>query len=179
MDFITLDTERLILRALTLDVLSEIYALPDDEICHFLGFSTKIQLEFERKRFEGGLHTFNKTFLYFQLIERQSNVIMGWCGFHTWYTDHNRAELGYSLSDDYFKRNGYMSEAIPPILAYGFQEMKLHRIEAFVGTTNVPSIKLIESNGFQYEGCMKEHYLKNGIYEDSMIYGLLHSTSTN
>lgn len=173
MNFFTLETERLTLRMITPDVMNQILQLSDGEICRFLGFSTKHELELERQRFEAGMTTFNKSFRFFQLIDREHDVLMGWCGFHTWYTSHNRAELGYLLTSDYFKKHGFMSEAIPPILAYGFHEMQLHRIEAFVGTNNVPSIKLLESNGFQYEGCMKEHYLRNGVYEDSMVYGLV------
>ncbi len=173
MKFNTLETERMTLRLITPDVMSEIYTLTDAEICRYLGLSSKHELELERQRFEAGMTTFNKSFLFFQLIDRQRDVIMGWCGYHTWYTTHNRAELGYSLSSDFFKRNGFMSEAIPPILAYGFDEMQLHRIEALVAPNNIASVKLLESNGFQYEGCMKEHYLKNDVYEDSMVYGLL------
>ena len=173
MKFSTLETDRLTLRLITPKVMTEIYSLSDTEICRYLGFSSKNELQLERQRYEAGLTTFNKSFLYFQLIDREHDVLMGWCGFHTWYTTHNRAELGYSLSSDNFKGNGFMSEAIPPILAYGFDEMKLHRIEAMVAPWNVPSVKLLESNRFQYEGCLKEHYLKNEVYEDSLVYGLL------
>lgn len=180
MKFDTLETERLTLRKMTPEVMTEVYAFSDAEICRYLGFSSTQELLLERERFEGGMTTFNKSFLFFQLIDRERDVIMGWCGFHTWYTTHNRAELGYSLSSDYFKKNGFMSEAIPPILDYGFEVMHLHRIEAMVAPNNIPSIKLLESNGFHFEGCMKEHYLKNEIYEDSMMYGSLRShRSTN
>ncbi len=37
---------------------------------------------------------------YHQLIDKKTNKVIGWCGFHTWYTDHNRAEIGYGLFDD-------------------------------------------------------------------------------
>ena len=100
---------------------------------------------------------------------------MGWCGFHTWYTDHDRAELGYGLNKDCFKRQGFMSEAIPTILEYGFKEMKLHRIEAFASSENTASIKLLKSNNFEKEGLLKEHYLINGIHEDSEVYALIKS----
>lgn len=173
MEFSSLETDRLTLRKITPEVLKEIYAMSDTEIRRILGFSSNQELQQERHRFEAGMTTFNKSFIFFQLIDRERDELMGWCGYHTWYTAHNRAELGYLLTSDYFKKHGFMSEAIPPILAYGFNEMKLHRIEAMVSPNNVPSIKLLEYNGFQYEGCMKEHYLKNDVYEDSMVYGLL------
>ena len=170
-----LHTDRLILRAITPEVYHYIFRLDDAEVMAFFGCSTSDELELERARLNKGLNTFNKTFLYFQLIEKTTNKIIGWCGFHTWYTDHDRAELGYGLNQDRFKQKGFMSEAIPPILEYGFTEMKLHRIEAFTSPTNTPSIKLLNTNHFQPEGLMKEHYLKDGVYEDSAIYALLKS----
>jgi ribosomal-protein-alanine N-acetyltransferase len=66
-----------------------------------------------------------------------------------------------------------MSEAVSRVIRYGFEEMKLFRIEAFVHPTNAPSIKIIEKNGFFYEGHKKQDYLVDGVYEDSLVYGLL------
>lgn len=175
MQFTTLETDRLILRAINPDVYQHVFGLPRNEAKIFFGYDTDVQLNNERKRFEKGLQTYNKTFLYFQLIDKKSNLVMGWSGFHTWYRDHDRAELGYVLNEDAFKRKGFMSEAIPPILAYGFDEMNLHRIEAFASSKNIPSIKLLKSNGFEKEGLLKEHYLHKGVYEDSEIYGLIRS----
>lgn len=139
----------------------------------FFGFSALEELTSEQNRYEKGLSTFNKTFLYFQLIEKKTNQIIGWCGFHTWYTDHNRAELGYGLNADQFKGLGFMSEALPAVIEYGFTEINLHRIEALVAPWNTPSLKLLKSNKFEREGLMKEHYLKDGVYEDSEVYGLI------
>jgi ribosomal-protein-alanine N-acetyltransferase len=173
MEFIALQTERLILRGVNPEVNLHVFNLPESEAKEFFGFNTNTEFELERKRYEGGLQSFNKTFLYFQLIDKKSNVIIGWCGFHTWYTNHDRAELGYGLNSDDFKRQGFMSEAIPPILEYGFNEMNLHRIEAFASARNTPSVKLLNANNFKKEGVMKEHYLIDGVYEDSEVYAIL------
>jgi ribosomal-protein-alanine N-acetyltransferase len=70
-----------------------------------------------------------------------------------------------------------MSEALLPILDYGFNHMKLHRIEALASPQNIPSIKLLEANHFNYEGLLKEHYLIDGVYEDSAIYSLIKTTN--
>jgi ribosomal-protein-alanine N-acetyltransferase len=149
MKFTTLQTERLFRRAICPDVYRHVFSLPENEAKVFFGYTTDLQLNTERERSEKGLRTFNKTFLYFQLIDKKSDAIMGWCGFHTWYTDHDRAELCYGLNKDCFKRQGFMSEAIPTILESGFKEMKLHRIEAFASSENTASIKLLKSNNFE------------------------------
>jgi ribosomal-protein-alanine N-acetyltransferase len=51
--------------------------------------------------------------------------------------------------------------------------MNLHRIEAYVGLANEPSNKLMQKFGFTKEGLLREHYLRDGIYHDSLIYSLL------
>ena len=66
-----------------------------------------------------------------------------------------------------------MSEAILPIVAYGFNEMNLNRMEAFVGPDNEASQRLVKKLGFQQEGHLKQHFFKNNIYHDSIVFGLL------
>ena len=87
--------------------------------------------------------------------------------------DHERAEIGYGLFGDEYKRQGLMSEAILPIIEYGFIEMKLNRIEAFIGPENIASIKLINKLNFVKEGQLREHYCENNRVEDSIVYSLL------
>lgn len=58
---------------------------------------------------------------------------IGWCGYHTWYIDHRRAEIGYAIRSDEYKAQGIMTEVMNAVLRYGFEVMNLHRIEAFIG----------------------------------------------
>jgi len=50
---------------------------------------------------------------------------------------------------------------------------QLERIEAFVSADNEPSLKLLQSNGFEYEGLLKKHYRVNGVTEESLLYRLI------
>ena len=61
--------------------------------------------------------------------------------------DEKTAEVGYDLSPKYQKR-GIMSEALSGVLAFGFKELKLGKIEAFTHLENVSSKLLLERNGF-------------------------------
>ena len=114
-----------------------------------------------------------KSFLYFHLLEKHTNSVIGWCGYHTWFTQHRRAEIGYVLNDDSNKGKGYMKEALPAVLKYGFEKMDLHRIEALVAPGNIPSLKLLQHTGFTHEGLLRQHYMKNSLLEDSAIFSLL------
>ncbi|MDX2360140.1 MAG: GNAT family protein [Crocinitomicaceae bacterium] len=172
----SLATSRLELRMATPEVYDFVFDdLTDERALDFFGFEDQDKLIIEKERHAKGLKTFNKSFLYFFLIDSESNKNIGWCGYHTWYLDHHRAELGYGFTDMSYEGKGLMTEAIERVLSYGFEEMNLHRIEAFVSPENTPSLKIMEKNNFRKEGHLKEHYFKNGIAEDSLVFALLKS----
>jgi [ribosomal protein S5]-alanine N-acetyltransferase len=169
-----IETPRLKLRKITPDTFDFIYKnYSDDKLKIFLGLTTDEDLAKEKNRYEKGLSTFNKSFAYFHLLDKLTENNLGWCGFHTWFIDHRRAEIGYVLNDDSYKGKGIMREAIAPIVHFGFNEMNLHRIEAFISPDNEPSLKLVAKLGFTKEGHLREHYFKDNQMEDSLIFSLL------
>ena len=173
MQFKHINTDRLILREISQSVMDFVYKnYSDSGLAQFFGYNYD-QLNLERAKHEKGFSTFNRTFLYFQLIDKESEKIIGWCGYHTWYLDHARAEIGYGITDTTFRQKGLMSEALDSIIPFGFNEMKLNRIEAMAVEYNTASIKLLERYDFVREGVLKGHYWDNDQYEDSTIFGLL------
>lgn len=163
------------LRPLTPDIYKELFEICfDDEIMSFLGISSVEELETEKEKFKQGIVTHKLSFVYFQILLK--GEIIGDCGFHTWYVKHNRAEIGYAIKIESHRNQGIMSSVMPVMLQYGFDNMKLHRVEALVGKDNIASQKLLLNNGFEKEGILREHYLVNGNYEDSVIYGLIRAT---
>lgn len=169
-----LHTERLQLRMYTPEVANHVFtSMTDAEIMAFLGLDSSETLQKEKDKFSRGLTTYNRTFLNFHIIEKETGTIIGGCGFHTWSPDHMRAEIGYALYHDNHKQKGFMKEALLPILHYGFEEMKLHRVEALIGPENIASQKLLMSFNFVEEGVLREHYVVDGIPQDSIAYSLL------
>lgn len=176
MKFEEIITNRTILRKLTQESFDSIYFdMSQDEQLEILGITSIEELLKEKEKYKKGLSTHNKKFLYHQIIDKKTNKIIGWCGFHTWYTDHNRAEIGYGLFDDNYKNKGIMSEVIVSILNYGFNNMNLERIEAFVSPNNMPSIRLLKRMKFKEEGLLKDHYFENNKMDDSIVFALLKS----
>lgn len=172
----TIETKRLILRERTPEIVKSVFEDYDTNAqMIFFNFQSEEELEVEKKKFEKGYRSWHLTFKTWDIIEESSQKNIGFCGFHAWYLRHDKAEIGYALNNDESKRKGYMSEAVTPIIQNGFDQMNLHRIEAYVGTSNVPSTKIVEKHGFVYEGHIKEDYLSDGIYENSLVYGLLKS----
>ena len=167
-------TTRLTLRKLTPEVYRHVFEnLTEREQMNFFGFNSEAELYPEEEKFRKGLVTFNRSFLIFQLVLNQTQKVIGWCGFHTWAMNHFRAELGYLLYDEEYMGKGIMTEAIVPVIDYGFNQMDLHRIEALAGPGNSASLKLLEKFNFRKEGHLREHYFKNNKMEDSVIYSLL------
>ena len=122
---------------------------------------------------EHGMETHRLSMYFFLLINRENNLPIGECGFHTWNKSHNRAELFYSLRNDADKQKGFMTEALQAVLDFGFNQLNLHRITALVAAYNIPSVKLLLRYGFTKEGTMREDYIVDGKNEDSDCYSLL------
>ncbi len=144
-----------------------------EELMRFLGISTVQEWELELQKLNEGLTGFRRSCILFYLQEKTSSQTIGSCNFHTWYLPHRRAEIGYALNNDQWKRKGYMKEALPAVIRHGFEHMDLNRIEALTATDNIASQKLLKAMGFKEEGLMREHYYKDGIAEDSVVFGLL------
>lgn len=106
------------------------------------------------------------------IVERETSKVIGYFGFWRMMPEHCRAEIGYALKQQYWGK-GYMSETLKRMILFGFNDLKLHSIEANVNPLNNNSIKLLEKNGFKKEAYFKENYLYCGKYLDSIIYSLL------
>lgn len=169
-----LETKRLYLKKLTPSILKELFEKHSKEfIWDFLGLMDDSDWEREVMRVKGGYETHERTYLAFVMVRKDNNQTIGRAGFHFWYLQHNRAELGYALNHDDHKRKGYMSEALEAIIKYGFESMQLNRIEALVGPGNDASLNTLAKFGFVHEGHLRQHYVKNGIAEDSIAFSLL------
>jgi ribosomal-protein-alanine N-acetyltransferase len=167
-------TNRLILKKLTPEIYKDLFEnYSDTAIKEYFGFTTDEELNAEKENYAKGIATFNRSFINFAITEKETGNVIGFCGFHTWYPKHLRAEIGYSLNDDIHKRKGYMTETLDAVLRYGFGIAKLHRVEALIAEENEASLKLLQKFGFQYEGRLREHYNVNGVMEDSILYSLL------
>jgi [ribosomal protein S5]-alanine N-acetyltransferase len=168
-----LATPRLNLISFDQNTYDDIFAQASkQEIMQIFGHQNDEEYELECSRYKGGFSTYNLTIQFFQLVEKSSNLVIGWAGYHSWAKQHHRAELFYSLKADEFKRKGYMKEALIPILDYGKNEMQLRRIEAFVATDNAASNRLMEIFGFQKEATIKHRYQFGDEVDTDHLYRL-------
>ena len=87
---------------------------------------------------------------------------------------HRRGELGYWVARPYWNC-GYASEAAAAVVGFGFRELALNRVAAHHYTRNPASGRVLQKIGMTWEGRMRRHVLKWGVFEDIDFYGVLHS----
>lgn len=80
--------------------------------------------------------------------------------------------MGYVL-DKAHNGQGYMTETIPLLVNYAFEELQLHRIEAGVKPANLGSIRVLEKSGFHQEGIARKNLKINGKWEDHLILAII------
>lgn len=171
---VQLETPRMILRGFNQDTYHQLFAeCNQSEIMSILGIATQEEFELEQFRYQGGYSTYNLTIQFFQLVAKEDNRILGWCGFHSWAKQHRRAEVFYSLKNEEDKRKGLMSEALASILDFAKDEMNLRRVEAFIAINNPASYKLVQKFGFQKEAEIKHRYLFGDEVDWDYLYALL------
>lgn len=116
--------------------------------------------------------------IYFAIARKDTNQLIGSIGLtsHNFY--HNRIELSYDLAKEYW-RQGVTFKAIAAVVKYGFENLKINRIEAFTATANIPSNNLLIKSGFTLEGALRQHRYHKGNYVDAYSFSILRQDFVN
>jgi len=104
-------------------------------------------------------------------IRDESEQLIGGCGFDGLSYGH-RAEIGYWLAKLYWGQ-GIMTDVVRAVCEYAVNEWKLVRITAHVFDFNHASARVLEKNGFQFEGLLRQHHKKDEKFLDSKLYALV------
>ena len=72
-----------------------------------------------------------------------------------------------------FAGSGLMTEAVRQAVAYGFNEVGLHRLEANIQPDNVRSIALVRRLGFRLEGFSPRYLKIDGEWRDHERWAIL------
>ncbi len=107
----------------------------------------------------------------FAIVDRANTQYMGGIGLSIASATVS-AELGYWLGVPFWGQ-GFCTEAARGILAFAFNELKLHRVAANYLTRNPASGRVMEKLGMQYEGVQRDGSLKWGKFEDIAVCAIL------
>ncbi len=101
-------------------------------------------------------------------------VFAGVIGYHRIDSKNRVGEIGYWLGDT-FQGRGIMTKACRAMVAYGFAERGLNRIEIHCAPANGKSRAIPERLGFRIEGTLQQAEKLVDGYADNVVYGLLAS----
>lgn len=81
-------------------------------------------------------------------------------------------QIGYWMGVNHAGK-GYMHEAVTLVVRFGFETLRLHRIEAACIPDNQRSIRVLEKAGFRREGLLRSYLRINGAWQDHLLYALI------
>lgn len=172
--FPPLATERLVLRQINQDDLDGVMAMRGNpDTMRF------IPRPLVRSAEEGLAHIATiesawetNTAINWVITLKHTDAFMGIIGLYRIKPENHRAELGYMLLPEHHNK-GYVTEAIDAVLAFGFDRVNFHSIEAIIDPENHASERVLQKNGFVKEAHILENELWAGKFWDTVIYSLL------
>lgn len=112
--------------------------------------------------------------IYWAIEDDVTGNTIGTCTLFRFDDRNRRAEVGYILNRNYWRR-GLMTEVMAAMIAFSFDSLELHRLEADTDPNNAASNALLEKFGFRREGLFRERWWVHGKWLDSDMWGLLKS----
>lgn len=150
LSFPILKTNRLLLRKLRKSDFKAIRILRSDEsvnkyLNRIPAASNEDAIEFIKKIQKGIL---NGEYLYWAIILKDSNSLIGAIGLWNFSEKEMEAEIGFELIPMY-QNKGLMTEALTVVVEYGLNIIKLRKINAFTHKENLSSKRLLLKSNFQ------------------------------
>lgn len=169
-----LNTQRLLLRPLTLDDASVIAKLANNKAIYDV--TGALPYPYTNQDAIGWIQSLiedneNKHGYDFAIVEKETGLVIGVIGISN-DAQHHRGEIGYWLGQDYWGK-GYMSEAIHVMIEFAFNKLKYHKLYADVYKQNKASANVLTKAGFKYCGSFIDHYYKDGQYISVDHYEIL------
>ncbi len=168
-EFQTIKTDRLLLRKIIESDLKNIYiGLSNPEVIKYYGISfdsleaTKTQMAWFADPKQ----------IWWAICSPDNQIFYGAGGLNNISTEHKKAEIGLWLLPNFWGK-GIMTEVMPLICNFGFDQIRLHRIEGFVESRNQNCKNAMAKLDFQHEGTMKDCEIKSKEFISVDIYGKL------
>ncbi|WP_337018233.1 GNAT family protein [Oceanobacillus massiliensis] len=173
-DFPIIETERLVLRKVVKEDAKDMLAyLSDKEVVKPMGlepFQTEEDVLDEIHWYDTIYN--DGTGIRWGIALKDSDKVIGSCGFLNMQTKHYRAEVGYELNKEHWGK-GMASEALAAVVAFGFRHFQLERIEALIEPDNIASQKLVERQYFIREGLLRHYEFTCGKFDDLYMYSVI------
>ena len=107
----------------------------------------------------------------FAIIEKSSGRFAGCMGIHP-VSEHNRAEVGYWIGKPFWGR-GLATAALRLIIQFGFETLKLNRIEAGHFAGNTASGRVMQKANMRFEGVRRQAFWHRDSFKDAHWHAIL------
>ncbi|MBP5445938.1 MAG: GNAT family N-acetyltransferase [Acholeplasmatales bacterium] len=164
-----LETNRLIIRKITLDDAYDVYEYAKNKkVGKDAGFKPHESVDETISIIE----TILKRSTY-SIVLKEINKVIGTITLQQKLDDIY--ELGYSLGEEYWNK-GIMTEAVKALVKYAFTELNAYEVDAGCFIDNIRSEKVLIKSGFKFMGIHEKDFLNyDNKYKDSKRYRLLKS----
>lgn len=168
------ETPRLVLRAFRHADARDLFAVfSDPEVFRYIPVGGWTQVDEAHQRIARDVEKMAAgEYIRLALERREDGRVLGEVLLFNFGAESRRAELGYALGRAAWGL-GYASEALSPLVDYGFEHLDLNRIEAVIDPRNAASARVLERLGFVHEGNQRERYVTRGETSDGGLWGLL------
>ena len=161
-----LETDRLLLRPLELTDADDMFAMDSNPEVHKYLWQTPAQhidevikvIDYVRSQYE------KNNIGRFATIVKETNEFIGWTGIkfvddHVENGNTNFYDYGYRLNENFWNK-GYATEASKAWLDYGFNQMKIDKMNAYTHSENGASNHILEKVGMKL---MENYPDKDGV----------------
>lgn len=177
----TINTERLTLRKFDFSDAEDMLELwaSKSKIQHMYSEPTYNTIDEVNGLLEKYIQNYDNSDYYrWAIVDNDSNRCIGQIAFYLVNLNNHFAEIEYCIATDYQNR-GLMTEAVKAVIKFGFEEIRLHKIQISTKEINAPSKRVIEKSGFNYEGTLRDYFYYDGKYIDRLYYSMLFSEFEN
>ena len=160
-----MESQRLILRDWQITDAPALYRICQDETLRRSGvaFFRSVSDAEEAIRF------WAKESYFKAIIQRKSDELIGSISLGDMNRYEGYVELEYAIAAD-FRNRGYATEAVKCMVDYGFSELDLTVIAAWVRSHNTESVRVLEKCAFTLEGRLRKHARDRS---DTLCYSML------
>ena len=170
-----LETERLLLRQLTIDDTETVYNnwTNDDEVTEYLTWPTHKDISVTKNVLENWIKEYSKNDFYqWAIVLKEINEPIGTISVVNKKDKTKMVEMGYCIGKQWWNKE-ITTEALSAIIKYFFEEVKVNRIQAFHDVRNVSSGKVMMKCGMKFEGLLRQAGLNNSGISDHALYAII------
>ncbi|UAB68758.1 GNAT family N-acetyltransferase [Vibrio sp. SCSIO 43132] len=169
-----IETERLILRALSENDAQDLYDIfSDHQVMKYWNCAPWDGLDVATQFIKTSRESMNNNKeLTLGIYLKDSGNLLGKIMLFNLEQESRRAEIGFGISRNFWGK-GVVFEAASVLIEYAFSTLELRRIEAEIDPLNVASGNALERLGFVKEGLLRQRWEIGGVVSDSALFGLL------